>query len=252
LIVACSLLYSRAVAAKRKLQANVKLALARKGRERVKKRRTSDVPIPPDRVRLEWLLTFLRVDIDAMRPGALLDLLTDVFEMLQLPALASVTEFDDPDLRALKPARVDATDPIVVLKRDLLTRLQRALRTGVDALSDRGSWAPFGLIAAHGVAPRWTFERRADGVVVRAYVGAWLPITIGAAADLLVHAWPELRRCKYASCGVLFLPEEGRQRYHDPKCSARARWHRLPPRDHQKEKERRVLGNGPGRGRKAR
>ena len=197
-----------------------------------------------DRERLLWLLEFLRRDIATLRPGELLDLRNDVFPYLHEATLATLTVHE----RALKPARAEHSDPIVGLARDLLARVQRELRAGVDALQQTGSWQPFGLTPDRP-GPQWSLEKRPDGTVVRAYLGDWKTITLAAATDLLAQWWSELRRCAYAPCSVLFLPEEGRQIYHDKKCSALARWHRLPPRDHQKEKERRILRNGPGRGR---
>lgn len=209
---------------------------------------SAPLPGPADRERILWLLEFLRLDPAVLKPGRLLDLRNDVFAYLHEATLATVTVHDDPDLRALKPARAVEADPIVILARHLMARVRRDLRTGVEALEKTGSWQPFGLTPDRP-APRWSLERRADGTVYRAYCGDWKTITLGSAAELLAQRWPELRRCAYAPCGVLFLPNEGRQKYHDPKRSALARWHRLPPRNHQKEKERRVLGNGPGRGR---
>lgn len=222
---------------------------------RVKKKQTPPAPAQPppersNRERLLWLLEFLRRDIAALRPGELLDLRNDVFPYLHEPTLATGVP-DDPDLPALKPARAEDADPVVVLARDLLARVQSELRTGVEALEQRDSWQPFG-ITPDRPGPQWSLERRDDRTVVRAYVGTWKTITLATAADLLARWWSELRRCAYPRCNVLFLPEEGRQKYHDKKCSANARWHRLPPRNHQREKERRVLGNGPGRGSRGR
>jgi len=209
-------------------------------------------PVEPNRERIVWLLEFLRRDMTTMKPGELLDLRQDVFTYLHEATLATITHDDDPDLRALKPAHALATDPIVVLARDLLTRIQRQLRTGVESLEQAGSWQPFGL-TRDGQGAQWSLERRDDGTVVRAYCGDWKTITLAAAADLLMQWWPQLRRCAYPPCSVLFLPEEGRQKYHDAKCSGLARWYRFAPkRNRQVEKERRVLGTGPGRGSKRR
>jgi hypothetical protein len=207
---------------------------------------------PRHEARIVWLLEFLRTDLSALGPGALLDLRNSVFPVLHEGQQATVTDFDDPDLRALKPARAVDADPVVGLARDLLARVQGALRAGVEALQQTGSWQPFGLTPDRPT-PKWLLKRRDDGTVRRDYGGDWKTITVASAADLLMDWWPRLRVCRYPACGVLFLPEEGRQKYHDPKCASLARWHKwAPKRDPQKEKERRALRNGPGRGRRKR
>lgn len=181
-----------------------------------------------DRDRLFWLLDFLRADLDALPPGALLDLRNSVFPVLHEEQQATVTVLDDAELRALGRVRdVADSDPVVMAARRLMAGLQSQLRAGAEALQRTGIWQPFGITADHP-SPHWSLERRADGTLRRLYTGTWSVITIASAADLLMEWWPQLRRCAYTTCNVLFLPDEGRQKYHDPKCSGLARWHRLP------------------------
>src|SRR4051794_2007780 len=128
----------------------------------MKRKQTPPAPAPPersDRERLLWLLEFLRRDIAALRPGELLDLRNDVFTYLHEATSATVTVLDDPDLRALKPAQAVDADPIVVLARDLLARVQADLRNGVDALHRAGSWQPFGITPGQQ-GPQWSLEKR--------------------------------------------------------------------------------------------
>ncbi len=210
----------------------------------------SELPLA-DKARLIWLLDFLRADLSqkAMPPGALLDWRNQVFANLHESSLATVTAPDDPDLAALKPAYADERDPTVALARDLLTRVQFELLEGVKSLEQSGSWQPFGITPGSG--PLWSWERRSDGQIVKAYCGKWSTITLATASDLLLANWSQLRRCAYSKCRALFLPKENREIYHDRKCSANKRWSDFSPkRDHQREKERRILKTGPGRGRR--
>jgi hypothetical protein len=151
----------------------------------------------------------------------------------------------DPDLPALKPAPADDANPVLQKARDLLADVQGELLKGVEVLEGPGIWRPFQGTAVQ--SPELTYVR-AEGRVVRAYFGDWRAITIATAADLLGQGWPALRRCENERCRVRFLPKEPRQRFHDRKCNQRARSRRFA-RDHQQEKVRRVLRNGPGRGR---
>lgn len=216
----------------------------------MKKRPPRPAPLPPAKDQILWLLEFLREDLSRMKAGKLLDLRNEVFANLHEATRATMLA-DDPDHAALRPAHAEESDPVVALARELMSGVQRELKAGVESLERSGSWWPFG-IEPNLPAPRWSLERRSDGSVFRAYIGTWRTITIASASDLFAQWWPELRFCAYDQCRALFLPEEPRQKYHVPKCSADARWRRLPKRDLQKEKERKALRNGPGRGRKKR
>ena len=198
-------------------------------------------PERSDRERIFWLLEFLRCDVAALRAGQLLDLRNDVFPYLHCGDLATITVFDADELRALGPVpprRANAdSHQVIVAARVLMAGLQRELRAGADALQQVGAWQPFALTRP---APHWSLERRADGTVRRAYLGAWTTITLASAADLFVRWWPHLRRCDHTPCGAWFLPTHGRQRYHDAGCAGKARYQRFKPtRDYKTEYSRR-------------
>ena len=201
---------------------------------------------PPDAERSDrecilWLLEFLRCDVTVLRPGELLDLRNDVFPYLHYENLATVTVFDAHELRALGPvpprrAKMDSHQ-VIEAARDLMSGLQGQLRAGVDVLQHGGAWQPFPLKRP---APHWSLERRADGTVRRSYLGAWTTITLASAVDLFVRWWPQLRRCEHTPCRAWFLPTHGRQRYHDARCAAKARYQRFKPtRDYKTEYARR-------------
>jgi len=198
-------------------------------------------PERSDRERILWLLEFLRRDVAALRPGELLDLRNDLFPYLHCGDLATVTVVDADELRALGPvpprrATVDSRQ-VIAAARDLMAGLQGQLRAGVDALQQAGAWRPFAL---ERPAPHWSLERRADGTVRRSYMGAWSTITLASAVDLFLRWWPQLRRCAHEPCRAWFLPTHGRQRYHDARCAARARYQRFKPtRDYKTEYARR-------------
>jgi hypothetical protein len=198
-------------------------------------------PELPDRERILWLLDFLRRDVTTLRPGELITLRNGVFPHLHWAELATVTVHDADELRALgpvPPTRADMTSQqVIAAARDLMAGLQDALRIGVQGLQETGSWWPFALDRP---APHWSLERRPDGTVQRAYMGSWRTITLAVAADLLVRWWSQLRRCEHEPCRAWFLPTHGRQRYHDPRCSADVRYQRFKPtRDYKAEYARR-------------
>lgn len=184
----------------------------------------------PDGERIVWLLAFLRYDIAALRPVEVLALRNDVFPYLHSADLATVTVVDDAEWRALGPVpprRADInSQQVIAAARDLMAGLQLQLRAGVDALQQAGTWRPFAL---ERPAPHWSLERRADGTIGRAYMGAWSTITVASAADLFVRWWSHLRRCQHEPCGAWFLPAHGRQRYHDTRCAAKSRYQRFKP-----------------------
>jgi hypothetical protein len=192
-----------------------------------------------ERERVTWLLDLLHIDLAALRPGELLDWRNEVFPKLHGVNLSTVTVFDPAELRAL--GRVADGDPngVIAAARELMSNIQGQLRAGVDELHRTGKWQPF---TAARPAPGWSLERQEDGAIRRVYTGTWSTVTLASAVDLLVAWWPQLRRCEYKPCSALFLPKEGRQRFHDPKCSGLARWHRLPKpkRDYTKDEQRRA------------
>src|SRR5687767_4270467 len=141
--------------------------------------------------------------------------------------LASV---EPPDGYAFALAKMKGA-PDVSWPDSLVLEVQTKLKAGIAHLEAGRSWQPFEK------AQDTVFTLQADKTIARLYRGgSYATVMLASAIDLLVQWWPQLRRCAYEPCSVLFLPEEGRQIYHDKKCSALARWHRLPPRNHQREK----------------
>jgi hypothetical protein len=192
-------------------------------------------------------LAFLRCDVAALRGGELLALRNDVFPYLHEANLATLMEPDPDELCALSrvpPRRADVTShQVIVAARSLMAALQEQLRAGLDALQQTGTWEPFGRA---GAAPRWSLEQHADGTVRRAHMGAWRTITLASAADLVVRWWPQLRRCEHEPCRAWFFPTHGRQRYHDARCAAEARYQRFKPkRDYKAEYARRYDSTRP-------
>jgi hypothetical protein len=192
-------------------------------------------PAPPSaEQRLEWLLEFLQRDVTALRPGERLDLGTDVVRFLLAPAVIVPTAAPDGYAIALAKMKGETVPeaPAPTLTDEALLTLQTALRAGVELLSAGLRWSP-----AFETQPPIVFEPREDGTIIRRYVASLANGLLISAADLLVDTWPRLRRCAFEPCRVLFQPEHGRQKYHDPKCSALARWHRLPKgkRDYKQE-----------------
>jgi hypothetical protein len=202
------------------------------------------MPPPPersDRERIVWLLAFLRRDVAALPPGDLLALRNDVFPYLHYADQATVTVIDPDELHAfgpVPPRRADMNaEQVISAACNLMAGLQGQLLAGIDQLQQAGVWQPFGL---QGPAPPWSLERRPDGTIRRAYLGAWRTITLASAIDLLVRWWPQLRRCEHGPCSAWFLPTHGRQRYHDPRCSGAARYQRFKPtRNYKNEYARR-------------
>ena len=208
------------------------------------------------RKRTQWLLDFLRRDMKALSPGELLDLRLEVYRFaVGVPLRASLDgdphwPADDEDYSA----------------RDILGRLQSSIASGIEALQDGRRWLPFGLAAreladykrryghtlkvSDSMAPKtrpvWIVEPCDDGTIRRCYSAGIDTSFLLAAVDLLIQSWPQLRNCKHGGCGVLFLPRHGRQRYHQPACSNRARQAKHAPkqkRDYAVEyKKRRNLG----------
>lgn len=219
---------------------------------------------PTSEERVHWLLDFLPLDVGSLRVGGLLDTSADVIAYLVDPRLEFPQENPDADtilfFRDAPPdgtrvrragrrtARTDTAAKgqehiteadVFVLQRPLLQELQAQLLRGMHTLADGGDWSPFGVASEQ---PQSLIRRLEDGTLCRSHVaGPLLPILLSAAVDLLLQWWPKIRRCRLASCGRFFLPSDGHQVFHDPKCSAAARWSRYSPkRDHKKELIRRV------------
>lgn len=210
-------------------------------RGRVRQTAASPAPERTDRERILWLLAFLRHDVATLRPGALIALRNEIFPYLHCDDLATLTVFDADQQIAfgpVPPRRGDVTSyQVIAAARGLMASLQGELRAGIDALQRTGGWQPF---AHDQPAPHWSIERRADGTLRRAYLGAWRTITLASAVDLFMRWWSELRRCEHQPCRAWFLPTHGRQRYHDARCSGAARYQRFKPtRDYKAEYARR-------------
>ena len=167
-----------------------------------------------DRERITWLLSFLRRDVESLRPGEVLDLRADFGRYLY-----AAFESDD-------------SAYLVDLQRDLLA--------GLAQRTDPGLWDPFG---SDRRAPAYVYGGLADGTSVRIPKGNWDDVAYAAAADLLMEWFSELRRCELEECRAWFLPRHGRQKYHDARCSARVRKSRYAAnhkRDYAAEYDRRV------------
>jgi len=184
---------------------------------------TYDVGSSEEHVR--WLLAFLRADIDGLTPGGLLDLRA---EALRFILAARMDERLHGEPRWPKEEANAAP---------LLRALQSKLREGFDQLSRGLAWEPF-----QGNPPDWILFPHPGGHVLRRDIGDAETTFVLNATEVMRQHWPQLRRCKYNGCGVLFLPEHGRQRYDDPACSTKARQERHAPkrkRDYHAEYEAR-------------
>lgn len=210
-------------------------------------------PAPSERERLEWLLVFLRTDVETMRPGELLDLRDDVMRLRQhgaavdmlSPEEAAAIVAGDFIFRSEGRQQHFTGDPLprmIASSRELLSELQESLRAGIAALERTGRWRPF----TERSAPRWELVRHGSAIA-RHYTGSVTQVFMASAADLLTTWWPRLRRCKHEPCRTLFLPSHGKKEYHDPKCSQQARWVKFAPkreRDYHEEYARRHRRKG--------
>src|SRR5437870_202101 len=147
-----------------------------------------------------WLLDFLARDLSTLRPGERLDLAFDVQQYL---VKADVKLDADQTVAGVGFANLDLH----------VQSVQTTLREGLMRLDGGEVWQPF---EASG-APRWALQRE-NGQLVRRYLGTVSTICLAAAVDLLVAIWPSVRRCERAECSRYFLPENGRQKFHDERC----------------------------------
>ena len=194
-----------------------------------------------DKEVIVWILDFLQRDFAAMLPGELFDLKNEVFPHLHEAQKATVDGFEDPDMRALLPAPIAEFDEILEQARGLLEGIQGVLQAGMTELEAGRMWFPF---SHDEEGPRWILEPAPDGTISKSYKGKWRTITIATASEALARWWPNIRRCKDESCRVWFLPRHGKQRYHNPACSARVRRAKYEPgrkRDLKAEYQARTL-----------
>jgi hypothetical protein len=182
-------------------------------------------PEPTPRERILWLLGFLRRDADALRPGEWLDLQQDV-------------------QRHVWP-QMDLREPTF---NEAVREWHHELRRGLDELEAGGQWTfhpPLDRSLTH-----LRLQRHLDGWLLPVYERPTLRSALmTAAVDLVVHWWPQLRRCKRDSCRAWFLPKHGRQRYHEAACSFQARWNKFASthkRDYHAEYAQRVKRVAPG------
>ena len=200
-------------------------------------------PLMSAHERIEWLLQFLRLDIQNLRPGELLDLRTDVanfcFSSGQvLTAILSPDRDSDVNLFLFTgeggEEQKSASDPAW----NLVWELQIRVVVGVNSLREGEVWKPFD--PAHegrAPAPEWELEVRSDGTLSRRYQGTIRAAFVAAAADALQEYWPQLRYCKHEPCGALFLPDHGSKYYHEPGCSQRARSKKFEPKRKRKKRD---------------
>lgn len=194
----------------------------------------------PAETRVRTLLTFLQNDVATLRQGALLDVAEDLSRVLGEPGDETFPDFTD-DLNASEDVPFEQ---LAEIPRASLLVFQNTLRDGMRRLYAGNAWSPLPL----PVELRPTYQV-VGGVLVRRYEGLYEHAVMAHAMDLLVQFWPQIRRCERRDCGKFFLPSHGRQRHHDPSCSNIERSRRyVKKRDYTKEKERRVLKTGPGRG----
>ena len=181
---------------------------------------------PTSRDGIGWLLEFLARDVDALRPGEMLDLGTDVERYLMGPTSARLSNEDRP------------------LGREVLREFHAGLSAGMEQLESEGLWKVYEHWRQgrrRNRCPGWVLEQQQDGTLTRWWHGDVDAVLLAAASDLVAEWWSELRRCKYEECGAWFLPRHGRQHYHDPKCSAAKRQEKYQPkRNYRAEYNRRL------------
>lgn len=190
-----------------------------------------------------------------MRPGALFDLCDDVIRYLPRTdehlVDANMKEWLYPPWWRADAGEASAESSAREVLEDL-EQVQSRLREGIATVGQGQSWRPFegiywtpprkgdpGRTGTHHQPPSWIIRQAEDGALVRIYSGLdTVDLIIAAAVDVLMRWWPQLRRCR--RCQALFLPQHGRQSYHDATCSWRARYEKFKKkRDYDKEKLRR-------------
>lgn len=207
-----------------------------------------------DHERIDWLLEFLRLDIQHLRDGEMLDLRTDVTNFcLSSGRIAAIIPSDserDQKASAFLWAEEEGPEQLLPVGSvgagwNLIWRIQLMVEVGIRNLEDSHEnpkgilastghvWKPFGT----GDAPTWQLELRDDGTVSRRYVAPLRQAFVAVAADLIQEYWPLLRRCKDEPCGTLFLPSHGAQNYHEPACSQRTRSKKFEPKRKLKKRD---------------
>jgi hypothetical protein len=217
------------------------------------------------RPHMEWLLRFLRVDLDRLTPGQLIDL---HFEVLAIHGVRNPVSDHSPRvtsgisrktptgwkevktlqdaLRGLGLSRtvegVFLHDP--VLDSEGLRTLQTGAVAAIEALEKEGQWE------VPGQWSRCVVEYdKETGLIAKRYDSDIPTVFFATVADLLLEFWPSVRRCASPDCRALFLPSDPRQTYCSKTCSERVRQERHRPkrqRDYQAEHRRRVEKKHPG------
>lgn len=176
-----------------------------------------------ERSRIEWLLTFLRRDVNVLRPGEWLDLGPDIQRyVLSEMNLFSIRadRFDIPE-RGTRKRNIKKMDLRIPALKIVVQVWHQEVRRGLDALNS---------------GKRWTINPPLDRTIVRLQqrdksvvaIYSPLPMSIGLLSvtiDLLLEWYPQIRRCRH--CSSWFLPRHGRQRYDTPTCSQQARWRKF-------------------------
>ena len=183
-------------------------------------RRPAVLAEPSARERVLWLLALLRRDVEELRPGEWLDLREDVRRYLW-DRHYGAPEFNS----AVREWHPEARRALEALWADRQWTLRLPLQRVLTHLRVQSSGAVLTVYKPLGLA---------DGL-------------LSATLDLLVSWFPKLRRCRH--CETWFLPRHGRQQFHDPTCSARARWRRFAPtrtRDYHAEYAKRLKRAAPG------
>ncbi len=166
----------------------------------------------PEEARAVWLLNFMQQDLTTLRPGEQIDLLEDCATLLGWRDKDAVRVLP-PDGYALALGKKKWPDSVVL-------DVQQELNRGVKELEAGGSWRPFD----EALTPVFCAKKdKADRTIERRYDGKYGAVMLASAVDLLVKFWPQIRRCELASCHRLFLPADGRQRFHVPACADLAR-----------------------------
>ena len=209
-------------------------------------------PEPTDRMRIAWLLDFLRCELEQLRFGELIDLQDEAIRFRDGPQLQRTLEeviaqskagFEEWYERKFDPpiTLLGTRDEIETDARKRLEGLQDRLRAGLASIEAADAWPLF----HKGGAPQWIVEPRPDGTLERRFAGDLPEVFLAFAAAILVRWWPQLQKCAHDLCGTRFLPHHGRQRYHEPACR-QAAYRARNQRDYSAEHEqrvRRVSGN---------
>ena len=165
------------------------------------------------RDRIEWLLSFLGRDLETLRPGDWMNLRDDV-------------------QRHLLSTDIEAADFEASVRE-----LHKDLRHGLEAISGKTGWILPNAISRNLIG----FTVKGEDVIALYENQSPAVALMSSAFDLLIAWYPSLRRCR--QCKAWFLPRHGRQKFHDPVCSTRARWQRFAPkrsRDYHQEYARKV------------